>query len=72
MPTLDRSTEISAPLRNTDLPSALDLPEGCFFRDRCPVAVAGCERPQVLAPPLGDGDRFARCHRARQVLAGEI
>jgi peptide/nickel transport system ATP-binding protein len=71
VPTLDRSTEISAPLRNTDLPSALVLPSGCFFRDRCPVAVAGCELPQALSPVGADGRR-ARCHRAADVFAGAI
>ncbi len=71
VPSLDRSTEISAPLRNTDLPSAIVLPEGCFFRDRCPVAIAGCERPQALA--LADaGRRRARCQRAEEVLAGKV
>ncbi len=42
----------------TELPSNRTLPSGCFFRDRCPLAQAGCERPQVLQGP-GHG---VRCH----------
>ncbi len=71
VPTLERTTEISAPLRNTDLPSAMKLPTGCFFRERCPLAVAGCEQPQALAP-VGTEDRLARCHRAGAVISGAI
>ena len=71
VPTLDRSTEISAPLRNTDLPSAIDLPKGCFFRERCPLATQGCERPQALQP-TSQPDRLARCQRAEELLAGRV
>jgi peptide/nickel transport system ATP-binding protein len=70
VPTLDRSTEISAPLRNTDLPSAVNLPKGCFFRERCPVATQGCERPQALRP-TSQPDRLARCRRAEELLGGK-
>ena len=42
----------------TELPSNRTLPSGCFFRDRCPLARAGCERPQAL---LGR-DPAVRCH----------
>jgi peptide/nickel transport system ATP-binding protein len=71
VPTLDRSTEISAPLRNTDLPSAVNLPKGCFFRERCPVATQGCERPQALQP-TSQPDRLARCQRAEEMLTGKV
>jgi peptide/nickel transport system ATP-binding protein len=71
VPALDRTTEISAPLRNTDLPSAINLPKGCFFRDRCPLAIQGCERPQALQP-TSQPDRLARCQRAEELLAGKV
>ncbi len=38
------------------------MPSGCRFAPRCPLARAGCELPQVLAP-LAD-DHLARCHLA--------
>jgi peptide/nickel transport system ATP-binding protein len=45
-----------------DPPDVERLPEGCSFRPRCPVAVAGCE---LLDPPLwaaGVGRRAACIH----------
>ena len=44
------------------VPPLNDMPAGCRFAPRCPLARADCERPQVLAP-LGDG-HLARCHVA--------
>lgn len=48
-------------LRKTDLPGNRHLPEGCYFRDRCPLAAQGCERPQPLQPSR-EG-RNVRCWR---------
>ena len=50
-------------LRKTDLPGNRRLPDGCYFRDRCPLAAEGCERPQPLQPAAGD--RSVRCWRNR-------
>lgn len=49
-------------LRKTELPGNRHLPEGCFFRDRCPMATLGCERPQPLQPSTGG--RRVRCWRS--------
>jgi len=49
-------------LRKTELPGNRHLPEGCFFRDRCPMAAQGCERPQPLQPSR-EG-RHVRCWRS--------
>jgi peptide/nickel transport system ATP-binding protein len=67
VPKLDRSVGLQAPLRNTELPSNRRLPTGCFFRERCPFAAAGCERPQALAA-LAAGGRQVRCHRAAELI----
>ncbi len=42
-------------------PSLLDLPSGCAFHPRCPVAVEHCKQ---VVPPLRDfsGGRRAACH----------
>ncbi len=47
----------------TELPGNRRLPKGCFFRDRCPKATSGCDRPQVLLPAktVGGAD-WVRCH----------
>lgn len=52
--------QVSAP---TELPGNRNLPTGCFFRDRCPKATAGCDKPQQLLPANGAaGGEWVRCH----------
>ncbi|MDF7649047.1 ABC transporter ATP-binding protein [Pantoea sp. Acro-805] len=46
---------------NTELPGNRKLPQGCYFRERCPYAGAGCEQPQGLRE-LGSGGAV-RCWR---------
>lgn len=53
-------SHIAAP---TELPGNRNLPTGCFFRDRCPKATVGCEKPQALLPAKGGGE-LVRCHLA--------
>ena len=48
-----------------DPPFPGDLPEGCPFHPRCPIAIDACSK---LEPMLATyGDRKAACHRAREV-----
>ena len=48
-----------------DPPFPGDLPEGCPFHPRCPIAIDACSK---LEPMLATyGDREAACHRAREV-----
>jgi len=54
-----RADEVSS---NTELPSNRQLPSGCFFKDRCPLACRGCERPQELKPGSASPHHFVRCH----------
>ena len=44
-----------------ELPSNRNLPMGCYFRERCPLAGDGCQMPQDLVH--GVGGVVARCHR---------
>jgi peptide/nickel transport system ATP-binding protein len=61
VPRLDQPLTGNATAQRTELPGNRVLPTGCFFRDRCPQAGAGCERPQALLPgTLAE----VRCHRA--------
>ncbi|MDI9219501.1 ABC transporter ATP-binding protein [Pantoea sp. EA-12] len=46
---------------NTELPGNRVLPQGCYFRDRCPHAGAGCEKPQGLREAGSGG--MVRCWR---------
>ena len=45
-----------------DVPSPVNLPDGCSFHTRCPSAIAGtCDRVEPMDQRLADG-RMVRCH----------
>jgi peptide/nickel transport system ATP-binding protein len=48
VPRLGKPLQGQAAAQRTELPGNRHLPSGCFFRDRCIHARAGCERPQAL------------------------
>jgi peptide/nickel transport system ATP-binding protein len=62
VPRLDQAAPPPRTGEAIELPSNRRLPEGCYFRARCPFAAAGCEAPQALWPAAGQG-HAARCHR---------
>jgi len=47
-----RAEQVAAP---TELPGNRNLPQGCFFRERCSLSTDGCQQPQVL-------EAGVRCH----------
>jgi peptide/nickel transport system ATP-binding protein len=51
-------------------PSLADLPEGCVFAPRCPLALDICQ----TRPPLEQSaeGRLVRCHRWPEIARGEI
>lgn len=74
-----------APLRpiRGQLPPLANLPSGCLFKARCPVAVPACdEHPYVIANPLDSAEsmpedhphakRYSRCFRVHEIAAGTI
>ena len=72
-PRITRSKE-RVPLKTAEVPSLLDLPPGCTFHPRCPLAEPGlCDAqiPQLLPLP-GSTPRQVACHvaiRERQPAA---
>jgi len=54
--------QLRAPRSSGAPPNLYALPEGCLYRDRCPIAAEACTRP----PPdvALDADHAARCHFA--------
>ena len=64
VPRLDRAWPDDVPAAPAELPGNRTLPTGCFFRERCPWATAGCERPQSLEALPGADGRRVRCHVA--------
>jgi oligopeptide/dipeptide ABC transporter ATP-binding protein len=61
IPRMDRDAQELAAIAGR-VPPLDAMPAGCRFMPRCPLARAGCERPQVLAA-VGEGHEV-RCHVA--------
>lgn len=57
--------ELDGAPSNTELPGNRKLPEGCYFRERCPFATAACGNPQALRP-LEKG-QSVRCWKAENL-----
>ena len=66
VPRIGQPVDDEAAVDARELPSNRRLPTGCFFRERCPFAAAGCEQPQTLEPAGDDPAHPVRCHRSRQ------
>lgn len=62
VPSLTTEDTICAPLNKSELPGNVTLPTGCFFRERCPMATGGCERPQALINVGTGAEHKVRCH----------
>ncbi len=61
VPQAGRSLEEGQEDRKGELPSNRNLPQGCYFRERCPYAGNGCQLPQDLRVNLSGA--AVRCHR---------
>jgi oligopeptide/dipeptide ABC transporter ATP-binding protein len=58
-----------------EIPSPIDLPQGCYLASRCPYVRDRCRtEPQVLRPLEGAAGHRARCWRVVEgdLTAGEI
>lgn len=68
-PTADRTRVVY----DRTVPDPIDLPQGCFFKDRCAFATEACEKEDMsLRSPAGarsNADHVVACHRA---VSGDI
>ena len=60
VPTLHNHIIREAPHSNSELPSPLHLPKGCFFADRCPLKTKACEEIHPELHPVSRG-HLVRC-----------
>jgi oligopeptide/dipeptide ABC transporter ATP-binding protein len=64
-PSVERRLEAAPPAAlSGEIPSPIDLPEGCFLASRCPYVLDGCRDRHPELEPIGDQDlRRSRCLR---------
>lgn len=65
IPQLDKEVVEKVVLK-TELPSATDLPTGCTFHTRCPLATAQCKEEAPALLPIAE-EHVVRCHRSKEV-----
>ncbi len=54
-------------------PSLLDLPAGCPFAPRCPLAVDVCREVEpALEHTRGHADHRSACHRSSEIVRGDL
>lgn len=63
----DPKVKLSRHLLEGEVPSAIDLPPGCPFAARCPVAVAACHKER---PPMVDVDGAAHQAACLRIAEG--
>jgi len=65
LPRLDRQSERLTPIPGSP-PAVVNMPPGCPFSPRCPLATNVCEAEEPELTGVGDGHRAA-CHHSSQV-----
>ncbi len=74
LPRMDRPSERLTPITGAP-PSVMNMPPGCPFSPRCPLAVQVCEDVEPeLEPTTGPG-HLAACHRSDELIGrtpGEV
>ena len=68
VPVADPSRLRSRVLVHGDPPSPFDLPQGCRFHTRCPMAIAKCRQIEPDLADIGEGHHVA-CHLAMPASA---
>jgi oligopeptide/dipeptide ABC transporter ATP-binding protein len=64
-----RRRQAARPVLRSEIPSPLNIPSGCRFRTRCPLAQDICKEQVPPAVDLGGG-RISHCHFAHDVASG--
>ncbi len=67
LPRLDRPSERLTPIGGAP-PSVVNMPPGCPFTPRCPLAVQVCEDVEPVLEPTTGPDHLAACHRSEELV----
>ncbi|MEU8246853.1 ABC transporter ATP-binding protein [Nonomuraea sp. NPDC048916] len=71
VPNPDRSRDVARPILPGEPPDLLDLPSGCRFRPRCPLAQESCAQTDPTLETLTP-ERVADAHRVACIRAFEL
>ena len=72
VPRLDQSNDGALPVLEGNPPSVVDLPPGCPFVPRCPMAVDLCLGVEPELESTDEPGHRAACHRVRDVIGGNL
>ncbi len=67
LPRLDRPSERLTPIPGSP-PSVVNMPPGCPFTPRCPLAVPLCDEREPELEPTTDAEHLAACHRSDELI----
>jgi peptide/nickel transport system ATP-binding protein len=70
LPRLDQDESALTPIKGSP-PSLINLPPGCPFSPRCPLARAYCDEVEPALRPVEGAGHVAACHYAEE-LAGDV
>jgi oligopeptide/dipeptide ABC transporter ATP-binding protein len=70
LPRLDETDEALTPIRGAP-PSLINLPPGCPFSPRCPLARERCDEEEPELRPVDGYEHVAACHFSEE-LAGDV
>ncbi len=72
MPRLDASDRRPLASISGSPPPLADLPSGCPFAPRCPVAIGICTAQEPALDPVGVAGHRSACHRAGEIDGGAL
>jgi peptide/nickel transport system ATP-binding protein len=67
LPRMDRPSERLTPISGSP-PSVLNMPPGCPFTPRCPLAIQVCEDVEPELEPTTGPEHLAACHRSDELI----
>jgi peptide/nickel transport system ATP-binding protein len=70
LPRLDRPSERLTPIPGAP-PSLVNMPPGCPFTPRCPLAREVCDEEEPALEPTTDPDHTAACHFSDELVGAE-